>query len=265
MATRGHCRDRAVLAAVPFRPAPNSRFAHPRPRPRRAVPDRHRGRGHASGSLGQSHPSHGDRGDGSFELIDVAPGAYVVKVEVGGTVAVTRALVVRGSLPVELTLQYRTLGRRVRRGSRRRRFNHRRTSVDARGRGSPKRPRADPEPARPGRAGQPPWLDVRGQRPAARARRGRRVALRAGRDSGVRTAGLAVRDASEPRPASRRSTSSTATSRRSSGSRAAASSRSGRKPGSATRGRERSTPASQTWARGTWRASPPGRSAAAPA
>ena len=43
--------------------------------------------------------------DGSFELIDVAPGAYVVKVEVGGTVAVTRALVVRGSLPVELTLQ----------------------------------------------------------------------------------------------------------------------------------------------------------------
>ena len=43
--------------------------------------------------------------DGTFELRDVAPGSYVVRVEAGGTLALSRPLVVRGSLPVELTLQ----------------------------------------------------------------------------------------------------------------------------------------------------------------
>jgi outer membrane receptor protein involved in Fe transport len=43
-------------------------------------------------------------GDGSFRIADVAPGSYVVRVEVAGVVALSRPLVVRGSLPVELTL-----------------------------------------------------------------------------------------------------------------------------------------------------------------
>jgi hypothetical protein len=43
--------------------------------------------------------------DGSFRIADVAPGSYVVRVELAGLVVLTRTLVVRGSLPVELTLQ----------------------------------------------------------------------------------------------------------------------------------------------------------------
>ena len=43
--------------------------------------------------------------DGAFRIADVAPGSYVIRVELGGTVMLTRPLVVRGSLPVELTLQ----------------------------------------------------------------------------------------------------------------------------------------------------------------
>jgi outer membrane receptor protein involved in Fe transport len=43
--------------------------------------------------------------DGSFTLEDVAPGAYVVRVERAGDLLLTRALVVRGSLPVELRLR----------------------------------------------------------------------------------------------------------------------------------------------------------------
>jgi hypothetical protein len=43
--------------------------------------------------------------DGSFRIADVAPGSYVIRVELGDTVLLTRTLVVRGSLPVELTLQ----------------------------------------------------------------------------------------------------------------------------------------------------------------
>ena len=43
--------------------------------------------------------------DGSFRIADVAPGSYIVRVEVAGVVALSRPLVVRGSLPVELTLR----------------------------------------------------------------------------------------------------------------------------------------------------------------
>jgi outer membrane receptor protein involved in Fe transport len=43
--------------------------------------------------------------DGSFQIADVAPGSYLIRVELGGVVVLTRALVVLGSLPVELTLQ----------------------------------------------------------------------------------------------------------------------------------------------------------------
>ncbi len=42
--------------------------------------------------------------DGAFRLDDIAPGSYVIRVEVGGAPIVTKSLVVRGSLPVELTL-----------------------------------------------------------------------------------------------------------------------------------------------------------------
>jgi outer membrane receptor protein involved in Fe transport len=42
---------------------------------------------------------------GAFRLTDIAPGAYTIRVEVGGTIILTRALVVRGSLPIELTLR----------------------------------------------------------------------------------------------------------------------------------------------------------------
>jgi hypothetical protein len=43
--------------------------------------------------------------DGSFTLDDVAPGAYIVRVDRGGEVLLTRAIVVRGSLPIELRLR----------------------------------------------------------------------------------------------------------------------------------------------------------------
>ena len=43
--------------------------------------------------------------DGAFRLDDIAPGSYVIRVDVGGAPVVTKSLVVRGSLPVELTLQ----------------------------------------------------------------------------------------------------------------------------------------------------------------
>ena len=43
--------------------------------------------------------------DGRFRLDDVAPGSYVIRIEVDGAPVLTRPLVVRGSLPVELTLQ----------------------------------------------------------------------------------------------------------------------------------------------------------------
>jgi outer membrane receptor protein involved in Fe transport len=43
--------------------------------------------------------------DGAFRIADVAPGSYVITVEVAGIAVLSRTLVVRGSLPVELTLQ----------------------------------------------------------------------------------------------------------------------------------------------------------------
>ena len=43
--------------------------------------------------------------DGTFRFDDIAPGSYVIRVEVGGAPVLTRPLVVRGSLPVELTLR----------------------------------------------------------------------------------------------------------------------------------------------------------------
>ena len=45
------------------------------------------------------------RSDGTFRLDDIAPGSYVVRVEVNGVPVLTKPLVVRGSLPVELALQ----------------------------------------------------------------------------------------------------------------------------------------------------------------
>src|SRR5690349_11090470 len=44
-------------------------------------------------------------GEGTFRLDDIAPGSYVVRVEVNGAPVLAKPLVVRGSLPVELTLQ----------------------------------------------------------------------------------------------------------------------------------------------------------------
>src|SRR5262245_5223772 len=43
--------------------------------------------------------------DGSFQIRDVALGSYQLRVEVGRAVLLTQVLVVRGSLPIELTLQ----------------------------------------------------------------------------------------------------------------------------------------------------------------
>lgn len=42
--------------------------------------------------------------DGSFRIEDVAPGSYTVRVEWQGTIVVTRSLVIRGSLPVDVEL-----------------------------------------------------------------------------------------------------------------------------------------------------------------
>ena len=42
--------------------------------------------------------------DGSFRIDDVAPGSYTVRVEWQGAIVLTRSLVVRGSLPVDLEL-----------------------------------------------------------------------------------------------------------------------------------------------------------------
>jgi len=42
--------------------------------------------------------------DGSFRLDDVAPGSYTIRVEWQGAIVLTRSLVVRGSLPVDLEL-----------------------------------------------------------------------------------------------------------------------------------------------------------------
>src|SRR3954462_14448148 len=43
--------------------------------------------------------------DGAFRLGDIAPGSYVIRVDVNGTAVLTKPLVVRDSLPVELTLE----------------------------------------------------------------------------------------------------------------------------------------------------------------
>src|SRR3954468_8411289 len=42
--------------------------------------------------------------DGSFEIRDVVPGSYVLRVDVNGTTVLTQPIVVRGALPVQLTL-----------------------------------------------------------------------------------------------------------------------------------------------------------------
>jgi hypothetical protein len=46
-------------------------------------------------------------GDGSFRIEDVVPGSYSVRVDAAGVVVLTQPLVVRGSLPIELTLKAR--------------------------------------------------------------------------------------------------------------------------------------------------------------
>lgn len=43
--------------------------------------------------------------DGTFQIDDVAPGAYVIQVQLRGTTVLTQPLVVRGSLPIDLKLQ----------------------------------------------------------------------------------------------------------------------------------------------------------------
>jgi outer membrane receptor protein involved in Fe transport len=45
--------------------------------------------------------------DGSFRIDDVVPGSYTVRVDAGGVVVLSQPLVVRGSLPIELTLKAR--------------------------------------------------------------------------------------------------------------------------------------------------------------
>jgi outer membrane receptor protein involved in Fe transport len=45
--------------------------------------------------------------DGSFRIDDVVPGSYSVQVDAGGMAVLSRPLVVRGSLPIELTLTAR--------------------------------------------------------------------------------------------------------------------------------------------------------------
>ena len=110
----------------------------------------------------------------------------------------TRPLVVRGSLPVELTLQTGPAVAEsiVVRGDAG--FNTAEHPWSLAGDAVRDVGEPLPEPARTGRARQPAWLDGRGQRPAARARRGRWTALRAGRHSGLRTTGSAVRHAPQP-------------------------------------------------------------------
>src|SRR4051794_4661151 len=60
---------------------------------------------HLQDSSGHAVRSALTTGDGAFRLADIAPGSYVVRVEVNGAPVLTKPLVVRGSLPVELTLQ----------------------------------------------------------------------------------------------------------------------------------------------------------------
>jgi len=45
------------------------------------------------------------RNDGSFEIKDVVPGSYLLRVELQGAPVLAQPIVVRGSLPVELTLR----------------------------------------------------------------------------------------------------------------------------------------------------------------
>jgi outer membrane receptor protein involved in Fe transport len=45
--------------------------------------------------------------DGSFRIADVVPGSYTIRVDAGGVVLLMQRLVVRGSLPIELTLKAR--------------------------------------------------------------------------------------------------------------------------------------------------------------
>jgi outer membrane receptor protein involved in Fe transport len=56
-------------------------------------------------SSGNTVSSTSTADDGSFRMADVAPGTYGLRVEVGGSPVLSRTLVVRGSLPVELSLQ----------------------------------------------------------------------------------------------------------------------------------------------------------------
>ena len=187
MATRAQCRDRAVrdAGAVPASAQLQVSRVHGRVLDAQSQ-DRRRGYGHASGSLGQPHPGDGDRRGRVLRLDRRRPrrlrGAGRGGRNRGRDACAGRArLAARGAHP-----PVRTLGRRGRGGARRRRCDHGRTSANDRGRGPPRRRGADPKPAGPGGIGQPSRLDVRGQRPAPRARRGRRVAVRAGRHSGVR-------------------------------------------------------------------------------
>ena len=136
--------------------------------------------------------------DGAFRIADVAPGSYVIRVELGGTVMLTRPLVVRGSPPGGAHAPDRTRRRRVNRRARRRRLQYGGTSVDARRRRCTRGRRAASEPARTGGACQSAWLEGRGQRPSARAWRRRWTALRAGRYSGLCTIGSPVWYAPEP-------------------------------------------------------------------
>ena len=55
--------------------------------------------------LGNTIASSVTRADGTFDMAQVAPGSYVIRVDLGGRVLLARTLVVRGSLPVELSLQ----------------------------------------------------------------------------------------------------------------------------------------------------------------
>jgi hypothetical protein len=56
-------------------------------------------------STGTTVATRTSAADGSFKIADVAPGAYVIRVELQSTVLLSKHIVVRGSLPVELVLQ----------------------------------------------------------------------------------------------------------------------------------------------------------------
>ena len=56
-------------------------------------------------STGTTVATRTSAADGSFKIADVAPGAYVIRVELHSTVLLSKHIVVRGSLPVELVLQ----------------------------------------------------------------------------------------------------------------------------------------------------------------